>query len=164
MNRLEVHGGDCIRSHGDLYLGFELGEKKWKLGFTVGFAQGPRERRIIAGDMAAVMTEIGRAKERFGLCADTLVMSCYEAGREGFWLHRYLTEIGVRNVVVDSASSEVNRRARRAETDRMDVRKLLRDADGVSERGEASVQRGEGADGGAGGQQAASSGVEGTEG
>ncbi len=76
MNQLGAHRGDCIRSHGHLYLAFELGEKKWKLGFTVGFGQGPRERTIIAGDMAAVKTEIGRAKERFGLCADTLVMSC----------------------------------------------------------------------------------------
>jgi transposase len=126
MNQLGAHRGDCIRSHGHLYLAFELGEKRWKLGFTVEFGQRPRERTVIAGDMAAVMTEIGRAKERFGLCADTLVMSCYEAGREGFWLHRYLEEIGVRNRVVDSASIEVNRRARRAKTDRMDVRKLLR--------------------------------------
>ena len=125
MKPLTAHGEDCIRSHGYLYVAFELGEKKWKLGFTVGFGQRPRERTIIAGDMAAVKTEIFRAKERFGLSADTLVVSCYEAGREGFWLHRYLTDIGVRNLVVDSSSIEVNRRARRAKTDKMDVRKLL---------------------------------------
>ena len=51
--------------------------------------------------------------------------SCYEAGRDGFWLHRWLIAQGVENVVVDSSSIEVNRRARRAKTDRLDVAKLL---------------------------------------
>lgn len=54
----------------------------------------------------------------------TVVKSCYEAGRDGFWLHRYLVSQGVENLVVDSASIEVNRRARRAKTDRLDVGKL----------------------------------------
>jgi len=54
------------------------------------------------------------------------VHSCYEAGRDGFWPHRLLAAEGIRNVVVDSSSIEVNRRARRAKTDRLDARKLLR--------------------------------------
>jgi transposase len=53
------------------------------------------------------------------------VKSCYEAGREGFWLHRYLVAGGVENLVVDSSSIEVNRRAKRTKTDRLDVGKLL---------------------------------------
>jgi transposase len=53
------------------------------------------------------------------------MVSCYEAGRDGFWLHRYLLSCGIENVVVDSASIEVNRRKRRAKTDRIDVRKLM---------------------------------------
>jgi transposase len=55
----------------------------------------------------------------------TRVVSCYEAGRDGFWLHRYLTVVGIENVVVDSSSIEVNRRSRRAKTDRLDLEKLL---------------------------------------
>src|SRR5678810_1345244 len=51
--------------------------------------------------------------------------SCYEAGRDGWWLHRWLLERGVDNIVVDSASIEVNRRARRAKNDRLDGDKLL---------------------------------------
>ena len=51
--------------------------------------------------------------------------SCYEAGRDGFWLHRWLIAQGIDNLVVDSASIEVNRRARRAKTDRLDGDKLL---------------------------------------
>ena len=54
------------------------------------------------------------------------MVSCYEAGRDGFWIHRALTALGVANRVVDSASIEVNRRARRAKTDRLDALKLVR--------------------------------------
>jgi transposase len=108
-----------------LFLAFELGKDKWKLGFTIGVAQLPRERTISAGDVARLQQEIARAKQRFGLPADAPVVSCYEAGRDGFWLHRCLRAHGITNHVIDSASIEVNRRQRRAKTDRLDVRKLL---------------------------------------
>jgi transposase len=67
-----------------LYLAFELGNQEWKLGFSVGLGQSPRRRRIDAGDLAALEWEIGRAKQRFGLPETVPVMSCYEAGRDGF--------------------------------------------------------------------------------
>jgi transposase len=108
-----------------LFLAFELGQSKWKLGFTIGMAQQPRERTIPAGDIARLQQEITQAKQRFGLPEDAHVMSCYEAGRDGFWLHRSLVAHQVENLVIDSASIEVNRRQRRAKTDRLDVRKLL---------------------------------------
>ena len=108
-----------------LSLAFELGQDTWKLGFTIGVAQQPRERTIPAGDIVRVQQEIAQAKQRFGLPADARVVSCYEAGRDGFWLHRCLVAHGVQNSVIDSASIEVNRRQRRAKTDRLDVRKLL---------------------------------------
>src|SRR5215471_6011564 len=115
----------AIPSQPTLFLAFELGKNTWKLGFTIGMAQQPRERTIPAGDVARLQQEITRAKQRFGLPEDARVMSCYEAGRDGFWLHRYLVAHGVHNHVIDSASIEVNRRQRRAKTDRLDVRKLL---------------------------------------
>jgi transposase len=108
-----------------LYLAFELGQKEWVLGFTVGLGQNPRRRKMAAGDLSALQGEIRRARQRFGLAATAPVRSCYEAGRDGFWLHRYLRDQGIENLVVDSASIEVNRRARRAKTDRLDVGKLL---------------------------------------
>ena len=108
-----------------LYLAFELGKNTWKLGFTIGMAQQPRERTIPAGALETVQQEIARAQQRFGLPEDARVVSCYEAGRDGFWLHRSLVVHGVQNHVIDSASIEVNRRQRRAKTDRLDVRKLL---------------------------------------
>jgi len=111
--------------HPTLCLAFELGQNTWKLGFTIGVAQPPRERTIPAGDMTGLQQEVLRAKQRFGLPEDARVVSCYEAGRDGFWLHRYLVAHGVENLVIDSASIEVNRRQRRAKTDRLDVHKLL---------------------------------------
>jgi len=64
-------------------------------------------------------------KERLGLASDGPVVSCYEAGRDGFWLHRFLESQGIENVVIDSASIEVNRRSKRAKTDRLDVNGLV---------------------------------------
>jgi hypothetical protein len=63
---------------------------KWKLGFTTGAAQRPRERQVPAGDVHTVLEEIRWAKGRFGLPENTRVVSCYEAGRDGFWLYRSL--------------------------------------------------------------------------
>jgi len=133
MNQVTAHKTQYSKNQGDLYLAFELGKKNWKLGFTVGFGQKPRERTIVAGDLSAVKTEIDLAKRRFGLPEDAHLLSCYEAGRDGFWLHRYLSSCGIENLVVDSSSIEVNRRARRAKTDR--------------KWGEACLERGERADG-----------------
>jgi transposase len=108
-----------------LYLAFELSSGQWKLAFTVGWGQKARLRSIPAGDLGKLGREIELARGRFRLPAETRVLSCFEAGRDGFWLHRHLTAIGVENRVIDAASVEVNRRARRAKTDRLDAELLL---------------------------------------
>jgi hypothetical protein len=72
-----------------LFLAFELSVNQWKLGFTTGAAQRPRERNVPARHLEAVQEEIRKAQERFGLPADAPVISGYEAGRDGFWLHRW---------------------------------------------------------------------------
>ena len=108
-----------------LYLSLELGQKTWKLAFTIGLGQKPRLRTIAARDTEALMAEIRTAKRRFGLPEDAAVASCYEAGRDGFWLHRFLTSRNVENLVVDSSSIEVNRRKRRAKSDRLEAVKLV---------------------------------------
>ena len=72
-----------------------------------------------------LLAEIKAAKKRFGLPEDAPVISCYEAGRDGFWLDRFLRTHGIENIVVDSASIEVNRRKRRAKSDRLDAVKLV---------------------------------------
>jgi len=74
----------------------------------------------------ALLLEIESAKKRFGFPADSAVVSVYEAGRDAFWLHRWLTAQGVDNVVVDPGSIEVDRRAKRAKTDKLDSEKMVR--------------------------------------
>lgn len=120
-----THDVESTVGPGSLLMAFELGERWWKLGFTTGLGQRPRTRRIAAGAVDVLRAEIVRAKARFGVPAEAAVISCYEAGREGFWLHRYLTAHGVANHVVDSSSIEVNRRARRSKTDHLDLGGLL---------------------------------------
>jgi transposase len=112
-------------TEGTLFVAFELSEKTWKLGFTTGHGQKPRERTVTARQQERVLDEIAQAKRRLGLPATAPVVSCYEAGREGFWLHRFLQGHGITTHVVDSSSIEVNRRRRRAKSDGLDVRKLL---------------------------------------
>ena len=107
-----------------LYLAFELGWNEWKLAFATAPADNPRLRSIGARNLTTLRTEITKAKQRFGLPKDCPVVSCYEAGRDGFWLHRYLLRQGIANSVVDSSSIEVKRRGRRCKTDNLDAGKL----------------------------------------
>jgi transposase len=111
-------------SFGKLYVAFELSEKSWKLALGDG-AHAPSRHSVAAGATAAVLDRIAKAKARCGLPAEATVRSCYQAGRDGFWLHHWLVAHGIDNIVVDSASIEVNRRARRTKTDRLDGDKLL---------------------------------------
>lgn len=108
-----------------LYLAFELGNSDWVLALTTGIGQSPLRREMPARVLTTLEAEIARAKAHFGLSDSAPVCSCYEAGRDGFWLHRYLVSRGVANRVVDSSSIEVNRRRRRTKTDRLDADKLL---------------------------------------
>lgn len=79
-----------------------------------------------ARDLPRLVCELETARQHFGLAGDTPICTCYEAGRDGFWLHRALSTAGIVNVIVDSASIEENRRARQAKTDRLDATALLR--------------------------------------
>lgn len=108
-----------------LYIAFELGNTEWKLAMTTRIDQVPLVRTIAARALTTLEAEISRAKAHFGVPARGAVHSCYEAGRDGFWLHRYLVTRGVTNSIVDSSSIEVNRRRRRTKTDRLDACKLV---------------------------------------
>ena len=109
-----------------LYVAFELSRKKWKLGLSDGKTIRARVITIEAQNWKRVSEEVERARERYGLEKETPVRSCYEAGREGFWIHRALVErLGMENIVVDAASMDVKRR-KRAKTDRIDAEQLVR--------------------------------------
>jgi len=107
-----------------LFIAFELAQRHWRLAFGDGVGRA-RLVTLEAGDQVAVKEAIAKARIHFGLDEAAAVVSCYEAGRDGFWLHRWLLECGVENLIVDSGSIEVNRRQRRAKTDRLDALKLL---------------------------------------
>ena len=108
-----------------LFMAIDLGGTRWKLAFSSGNQQRARIRTVLARDLLGLLVEIGKAKAKLGLAEAARVVSVYEAGRDGFWLHRFLAAERIENLVVDPASIEVNRRARRAKTDRIDAEKLL---------------------------------------
>ena len=109
-----------------LHLALDLGNTTWKLALATSIAHAPRLRTVPARDLAQLAAELAAAKQRFGLPTDAPVVSCYEAGRDGFWVHRALSALGVTSHVVDSASIQQNRRKRRAKSDRLDATALVR--------------------------------------
>jgi transposase len=124
MAQAILTGKDTSQATVVLYLSFELSNKEWKLTASNGCSNASRYS-VAAGDIDAVMDRIVRARKRFQLPESAAVRSCYEAGRDGWWLHRRLLAQGIDNIVVDSSSIEVNRRGRRAKNDRLDGDKLL---------------------------------------
>jgi transposase len=109
-----------------LCIAIETSVSEWKLFMSTGLGQHPRERTVPARSLERLAEEIARAKKHFGLAPDAPVSSCYEAGRDGFWMHRALVAMGIDNQVLDSSSIEVKRQKRRAKTDRVDGASLLR--------------------------------------
>ena len=109
-----------------LCISIETGVSEWKLFMSTGLGQHPRERTVPARSLDRLAEEVARAKQHFGLAPDAPVSSCYEAGRDGFWMHRALVAMGIDNRVLDSSSIEVKRQKRRAKTDRVDGASLLR--------------------------------------
>lgn len=128
-----------------LYMAMELSNKQWKLGFSNGAKV--RQMTMAAGDWRALNQAIKRAKEKLKLSTDYQVYSCYEAGRDGFWIPRARREAGVSNRGIDSSSIEVNRRKRRAKTDSVDVKALACLAAALSWRRAGGDEWGAGADG-----------------
>ena len=111
LSRQRYNGHDTTTKR-VLFMAFALSEKSWELGFTVGHDQKPRERSLPARNQTRLLQEVARAKKRCGLSETTPVVSCYAAGREGFWQHRFLQAQGITNAVVDSSAIEINRRQR----------------------------------------------------
>lgn len=111
-------------NNGVLVVAIELSASKWKLAFHDGRRDRARIATIEAWDFAAFSQQLEKARRAMGLGTEVRVVSCYEAGREGFSVHRRLVQLGVESVVIDAASIEVSRRRRNAKTDRLDAEKL----------------------------------------
>lgn len=108
-----------------LHMSIELSATEWKLGFADRLGRNPRVRKLSAGGFEALMEEIRRARLAFGLTEDCRIISCYEAGRDGFWIHRVLVSMGIESHIVEPASIQVDRRKRRAKTDRIDAERIV---------------------------------------
>jgi transposase len=94
MMQTMTRGTESSAATGYLLVAFELSQRWWKVGFTTGMGHRVRTRRIAAGALESLAQAIAGAKQMCGVAADAPVISCYEAGRDGFWLHRYLTGRG----------------------------------------------------------------------
>jgi transposase len=101
-----------------------MSNTQWRLAFTAG--DKIRQVSMTAGATVAFLEHLQAAREKLHVAADAPVCSCYEAGRDGFWFHRFLTAHGVTNLVVDAGSMRVQRKYRSAKTDRLDAEQLLR--------------------------------------
>jgi transposase len=113
--------------YGTVYLVFELSKKTWQLGVLRPGSEKLSRYSIAGGDLAALASRLARCREEAGQSGGPVrIVSCYEAGLDGHWLHRWLTDQGVISHEVDPSSIEVSRRARRAKTDRIDLDKLMR--------------------------------------
>ena len=109
-------------------LAIELSKKSWIVAVNTPLADKVSRHTLEACDWKGLLELIARMRTRVIQTLDrpVEVVSCYEAGYDGFWLHRLLEAHGVRNYVIDPASVQVNRRARRVKTDNIDVGRLLR--------------------------------------
>src|SRR5215467_2799610 len=109
-------------------MAIELSKKSWIVGVNVPGSEKISRYTLKGCDGKGLLELIEKIRTRVHreLKQPVEVICCYEAGYDGFWLHRLLEEHGVRNYVVDPASVQVNRRARRAKTDNIDVAQLLR--------------------------------------
>ena len=144
-----------------LFVAFELSRREWKLALTSGFGVRPWLRTIAAGDLAGVARVIAQGRGRFGLDGAAPVVSCYEAGRDGFWIHRALVAQGAG----ESGGRFVEHRGESAGTASQDgpdrCGEIGADASAGVVWGADGVERGAGADGGGGGGAAGESGADG---
>lgn len=107
-----------------LLVAMEMSLKKWGIALALEGQARKRVKSVPGGDYMALLQRVDEAKQRFGVSADTAVVFCYEAGRDGFFPYRFLTELGHEVWVIDSASIEVSRRQRQAKSDGVDLDKL----------------------------------------
>jgi transposase len=113
--------------YASVYVAFELSKAKWMLGVILPGAKKLSRYTITGGDMAALAVRLAEWRRKAALGGKPVrMLSCYEAGFDGHWLHRWLTDQGVINHEIDPSSIEVNRRARRAKTDRIDLERMMR--------------------------------------
>jgi transposase len=127
MTKLNPTDAPASVEYATVHLVFELSKAKWLLGVMLPGSDKLSRYAIAGGDLKALRERLAAARAKAGRSGNPVrIMSCYEAGFDGHWLHRWLTAQGVINHEIDPASIQVSRRARRAKTDRIDLEQLMR--------------------------------------
>jgi len=127
MMKLDRADAPATGEYATAYVAFELSKAKWKLGVIIPGSEKLSRYTIAGGDLAALTVRLSDLRAKAARSGKPVrILSCYEAGLDGHWLHRWLTEQGVVNHEIDPSSIEVSRRARRAKTDRIDLEKMMR--------------------------------------
>lgn len=110
-----------------IFAAIELSGKGWLVAIQTPSRATISRHKLAAGDVGALLSLLDRIRQREAREGTTCqIITCYEAGYDGFWLHRALEAAGIRNHVLDPSSLQVDRRGRRAKTDRIDVETMLR--------------------------------------
>jgi transposase len=126
MSKLNHTDTSAATEYATVYVAFELSKAKWHLGVILPGSQKLSRFRIDGGDLTALSAHLATWRAKAAATGKPVrIVSCYEAGYDGHWLHRWLTDQGVINYVIDPASVQVNRRARRPKTDRIDLEQLM---------------------------------------
>jgi transposase len=127
MTKLDHTDAPAATEYATVHMAFELSKAKWKLGVVLPGSAKMSRYTIDGGDLAALSARLSAVRAKAGRSGKPVqVLSCYEAGLDAHWLHRWLTQQGVVNHEIDPSSIEVSRRARRAKTDRIDLEKMIR--------------------------------------
>src|SRR6266581_4620643 len=127
MTHLNHVGTPADTDYATAYLVFELSKANWHLGVMLPGSAKMSRYTIVGGDTVRLSLRLDDIRAKAGRSGKPVrILSCYEAGLDGHWLHRWLADHGVINYEVDPASIEVNRRARRAKTDNIDLDKIMR--------------------------------------
>src|ERR1700675_919843 len=111
-----------------IFVAIELSQKTWLVKMPQPDKDKISRHKVQGGDRPGLLALIDRVRDRAArtLGAVPAVASCYEAGYDGFWLHRLLMVAGITNYVFDPSSIAVDQRARRVKTDRIDGERMLR--------------------------------------
>jgi transposase len=127
MTSLDHADTPAAVDYATVYVAFELSKAKWMLGVILPGSKKLSRYTIAGGDVAALAARLAEWRKKAALGDKPVrMLSCYEAGFDGHWLHRWLTGQDVINHEIDPSSIEVNRRARRAKTDRIDLERMMR--------------------------------------
>src|SRR5712664_2413889 len=127
MSTLDHTDTPVVSEYATVYVVFELSKAKWQLGVMLPGSEKLSRCPIAGGDLTALASRLARCRAQAARSGQSVrILSCYEAGLDAHWLHRWLTEQGVISHEVDPSSIEVSRRARSAKTDRIDLEKLMR--------------------------------------